>query len=155
MGANLGNKRQTFLMAIADIQSEIGGISAVSQFHETAPLNHPDSPTLEQPSYLNAVLSCRTTLSPQEILRKTQSIEKKYGRDRNNEIRWGPRTLDIDIIAIDDFAIKAPGLIIPHPEMHNRSFVLVPMLEISPAWKHPILHKTLNELLTLQTPTNG
>ncbi len=148
LGANLGNTRETFFKGIADIQSRVGDIRALSSFHETSPLNHPDTPTLLQPNYLNAVLICSSSLAAEKILEIVQTIERQNGRNRAAETRWGPRTLDIDIIAVDNAVVNTQALSLPHPEMHKRSFVLAPMLEIAPEWEHPLLRKRVAALLS-------
>ena len=91
----------------------------------------------DQPDFLNFVLSGKTTLSPQELLQFTQHIETKYGRNRAVEIKKGPRTLDIDILLYDDEQVFTDNLIIPHPGIKERAFVLLPLLKLNPTLKLP------------------
>lgn len=99
----------------------------------------------EQPDFLNSVIELRTLLDPQELLDKLHEIENNAGRERN--LRWGPRTLDLDIVFYDDLVMESETLIIPHVDMENREFVLEPMVQLAPWKRHPILHKTMEQLL--------
>lgn len=98
-----------------------------------------------QRDYLNAFITGYTELSPYELLKEIQRIEKKYGRER--EYKFSPRTLDIDIIFYGDLILDEENLKIPHPLMHKRAFVLIPMYEIEKNWVHPVLKKKLSELI--------
>ena len=99
----------------------------------------------EQPDFLNAVVLLETLLSPMELLRELNRIEDENGRTR--QIKWGPRTLDLDIVFYDDLVINEEGLVIPHPDMKNRDFVLKPLAELDPYYLHPVLGKTIKQLL--------
>lgn len=100
---------------------------------------------VEQDDFLNACLILKTLISPEELLEKLHEIEKEAHRERI--IRWGPRTLDLDILLYDDLVMENDELIIPHVEMHMRDFVLKPLSEIAPNVRHPIYKKTISQLL--------
>jgi dihydroneopterin aldolase/2-amino-4-hydroxy-6-hydroxymethyldihydropteridine diphosphokinase len=129
LGTNLGDRLSTLRRAVQDL-AELDGIQVdgVSPVFETDPVGGP-----EQPDYLNAVLLLRTSLSPRELLAATQRIEAGHGRERT--VRWGPRTLDIDVIRYGDVRSDDPVLELPHPRAQVRAFVLVPWLALDPqAW---------------------
>lgn len=152
LGANLGERELTFRRAIAAIGSTIGPVVASSRFYDTKPLVLPGA-VEEQPPYLNAVIAVVSGLPPLKILAELQQIERDLGRDRAaEEVRWGPRIIDLDIIAIGDTQLAVPGLTIPHPEMHKRRFVLEPLLEVAPDWIHPTLHADVAALLAALPP---
>jgi len=99
-----------------------------------------------QPDYLNAVVLLGTDMEAETLLKHLQDIEKQHGRTRNGE-HWGPRTLDLDLIAYNDTAMQTKHLTLPHPHMHERMFVLQPLCDIRPDWRHPVLKQTARELL--------
>ncbi len=127
LGANLGEpekQAQNAILAIKQIpQTQIVN---VSPFYRSKPLGPQD-----QPDYLNAVIKIDTLLSPFTLLKALQTIEKELGRERKAE-RWGPRTLDLDILLYDNMTINTDTLIIPHYDMYNREFVLYPLFDIAP-----------------------
>ena len=126
LGANLGDAQVTLRQAVTDVDRLPGvQVMEVSPLARTAAVGGP-----EQPDYLNAVLVVRTTLSPRELLRSTQQVEAQHGRVR--EERWGPRTLDVDIVQYGSLAVTAPDLELPHPRAQERAFVLVPWAEVAP-----------------------
>ncbi len=112
-----------------------------SRWLETAPVGGPP-----QGQYLNGVVEIETDLHPPELLKHLQSIEQKLGR-ASHQARWGPRTVDLDIVAYGNEIVESEQLTLPHPRMHERSFVLLPMQELAPHWKHPKLGKSIDELL--------
>lgn len=137
-GDRLANLQQatSFLSMLEDVD-----ILETSAFYETQPWG-----VKNQPWFINAVVKISTELSAQKLLSECQKIESLLGRNRNTEIRWGERTLDVDIIFYDDEILVEENLKIPHKYMHERAFVLVPMLEIAPDFVHPVFEKTVEEL---------
>ena len=126
LGSNLGDSAVILQGAIDDLASVEGiSIVAVSPTYETDPVGGP-----EQDAYLNAVVIVTTDLDPWALLSVTQSIEQHWHRVR--EVRWGPRTLDIDILAIDEETVDSDDVVIPHPRAHERGFVLVPWADVAP-----------------------
>ena len=129
LGSNLGDSKSTLEAAIKSIHS-IAKVNAVSSFYETKPVGGP-----EQPNYLNAVLIAESELSPEKLLEELQKIENSAGRVR--DVRWGARTLDLDLIAAGDIVQLDEFLTLPHPRAHERAFVLEPWLEIDPDGQLP------------------
>jgi 2-amino-4-hydroxy-6-hydroxymethyldihydropteridine diphosphokinase len=148
LGSNLGSPEDNLTAAIRLIEERIGQVIATSGRRVTEPLLHPNTPTVDQPHYLNMVLAVHGSLAPNELLDRCQAIERALGRCREAEnVRWGPRIIDIDIIAIGSAVIHTDRLVVPHPEMHKREFVLGPLCEICPDWRHPILKKSVQEMV--------
>jgi 2-amino-4-hydroxy-6-hydroxymethyldihydropteridine diphosphokinase len=116
-------------------------VERVSRFIETAPVGGP----ARQEDYLNGVARLRTSLDAHELLDVLQAIERRFGRERAE--RWGPRTLDLDVLLYDDAVIETERLIVPHARMHERRFVLEPLCEIAPEVVHPVLGLMMRELL--------
>lgn len=128
LGGNVGDVRDTFRKAISNICGMTqGALIAQSADYETPPWGDE-----KQDSFINTVIAIETALDPHALLFTLHRIEKKFGRDRANERRWGPRTLDLDMLAYDDVTIDKPELTLPHPRMFERAFVLVPLAEIAP-----------------------
>ena len=100
---------------------------------------------MEQDTFLNSALELRTLLYPEELLKLLNQIEAEAGRERI--IHWGPRTLDLDILFYDDRVIDTPCLTVPHIDMQNRDFVLAPMAQLAPWYRHPVLNRTVQQLL--------
>ncbi|MEI7930470.1 MAG: 2-amino-4-hydroxy-6-hydroxymethyldihydropteridine diphosphokinase [Actinomycetes bacterium] len=124
LGSNLGDRELNIDSAVAEI-AKIIEVTHLSTNHETDPVGGPD-----QPKYLNAVLIAESLLTPEELLKALLAIESRLGRVR--EIHWGPRTIDLDLIIVDDEKIHSPDLVLPHPRAHERRFVLEPWAEIDP-----------------------
>ncbi len=141
LGSNLGD-REANLRAAIEALPESDGIEvvAVSGFHETAPVGGPP-----QPDYLNAAVELRATLSPSDLLDRLLAIESRLGRVRLEH--WGPRVIDLDLLLYGNRIIDLPHLKVPHPFMHQRRFVLAPLAEIAPDAVHPVLDKSIKELL--------
>jgi 2-amino-4-hydroxy-6-hydroxymethyldihydropteridine diphosphokinase len=141
LGSNLGDRKKN-LDDAARLLSGIPGIKAVkvSSYYETEPVGYE-----EQGLFLNAAARVETSLSAQELLHVCQDIETRLGRVRT--VRWGPRTVDLDILLFGSSIIDTPELEIPHPLMHERAFVLKPLCELDPGVIHPVLKKTAKELL--------
>jgi 2-amino-4-hydroxy-6-hydroxymethyldihydropteridine diphosphokinase len=123
LGSNLGDRLATLRAAVRGLAA-VPGLSmwASSRVYRTDPVGPP------QPEYLNAVLAVETTLDPRQLLEALLALERSMGRIRRE--RWGPRTLDVDLLTYGRSVIDEPGLVVPHPRMHERAFVLVPLLEL-------------------------
>lgn len=129
LGSNQGDRMELLRKAVAMLNAkEATRVLCASSVYETAPVGYVD-----QPPFLNAVVAIETELSPHELLAACQAIEAALGRVRT--VRWGPRTIDLDIILIDDLQIDDERLTVPHPRMAERAFVLVPLAEIAPGAK--------------------
>ena len=149
MGANLGRREESLELAAERVEERIGRVVARSRNYETPPLVLPGDEAAEVPNYLNAVIVVESELEPQQILELLLDIEKSLGRDRSQEQRrWQSRIIDLDMLAYGERLESTPSLVLPHPEMQNRRFVLEPLCEVLPEWKHPLLGKTARELLT-------
>jgi 2-amino-4-hydroxy-6-hydroxymethyldihydropteridine diphosphokinase len=129
IGSNLG-ERLTYLQLAVDELAAADGVTVVgvSPVYETAPVGGP-----EQPDYLNAVVAVDTALTPHELLRVAHGIEADAERVRT--VRWGPRTLDVDVLLVGDERVDDPDLVVPHPRMAERAFVVVPLADLDPAWR--------------------
>ena len=136
VGANLGERRETIEAALALLP----GVVAVSELRETAPVGVTD-----QPDFLNGAVAIETELSPRELLDVLLDVERRLGRERRE--RWGPRTIDLDLLVYGDEAIDEPGLTVPHPRLHERRFALEPLADLDPELELPG-RGTVSELLT-------
>jgi 2-amino-4-hydroxy-6-hydroxymethyldihydropteridine diphosphokinase len=123
LGSNLGDRLATLQRGVDGLDARPGlEILRSSRVYETEPVGPP------QPRYLNAVVEARAELEPRELLAACLAVEDELGRVRAE--RWGPRTLDVDVLTYDDRTVNEPDLVVPHPRMHERAFVLVPLLEL-------------------------
>ena len=140
LGANVGDPERT-LTAAADEVSRLPDVELRrrSSLYAAAPIGP------EQPEFRNAVVSLVTRWSPEALLAALLDIERAHGRVRGE--RWGPRVLDLDILLWGDQVVDQPGLHVPHPELQHRRFALEPLAELDPAARHPVLQKTVAELL--------
>jgi 2-amino-4-hydroxy-6-hydroxymethyldihydropteridine diphosphokinase len=147
LGSNLGDRAETIAAAIEAMN--LAGIHVVreSSLYATEPVDAP-----RQPWFLNAVVEATTALMPRQLLRGLQAVEKQFGRRRTGF--HGPRTLDLDILFYGSSVIRSRDLQVPHPRIGERRFVLVPLAELAPALRHPVLRKTMTELLA-ETPDTG
>ncbi|MCA8829353.1 2-amino-4-hydroxy-6-hydroxymethyldihydropteridine diphosphokinase [Hymenobacter pini] len=146
LGSNLGDRAAVLREAVHQLGATTGHIEAVSGLYETAAWGLED-----QPAFLNQAVQLRTTLSPEELLQACQATEQQAGRERL--IRWGARTLDVDILLYDALVLGTPCLQLPHPRLPERRFALVPLAEIAPVLLHPVLQQTISELLQRCTDT--
>ncbi len=141
MGSNEGDRRANLSGAIGMLAARTGfEVRAQSRWYETAAVGGPAA----QPPYLNGAVIVETALPPTHVLGTLEEIETSLGRVR--EVRWGPRTIDLDLLLYHDVQIDSPRLTLPHPRMAFRKFVLEPAAEIAPAWRHPAIGWTLREL---------
>ena len=140
LGSNLGDHRYYLISALKGINDVIGEIIGGSSFYETAPWGD-----IHQADFLNAVCEIETDLEPNPLLYGLMAIERWLGKQKKS--KWGPRTIDLDIIYYDEKIIAEKDLIIPHPNMYLRNFVLTPMMEVAPDFIHPVLKKTTRSLL--------
>ncbi|GAA3749069.1 2-amino-4-hydroxy-6-hydroxymethyldihydropteridine diphosphokinase [Terriglobus aquaticus] len=144
LGSNLAGEhgsREAILEGAVNALNALGTVKARSTWHETDPVGY-----AEQPRFLNGAVLLQTDLPPQELLRGLLRVEQRFGRDRTHGIANGPRTLDLDLLLYDDLILEAPELVLPHPAMHTRSFVLAPLAEIAPDWIHPLLRTSVRDL---------
>ncbi len=143
LGANLGDRQGTLKQALKELSLlPTIEVIAVSSFYQTAPVGLTD-----QPDFLNAAAAIRTTLTAQELLAQVLQLEQQMGRVRT--VRWGPRTIDIDILAFGSEAIDLPGLTVPHPRLEERAFAMVPLTEIAPDLYLPGQNKSVREKAAL------
>jgi 2-amino-4-hydroxy-6-hydroxymethyldihydropteridine diphosphokinase len=139
LGSNIGDRETHLHEAIVRLQSE-GRVVSVSSFYETEPVEFAD-----QAWFLNCALALETTRTPQQLMSDILTIEQEMGRQRIQ--KKGPRIIDIDILLFSDKIIDLPDLTVPHPAMQRRRFVLEPLAEIAPEARHPVLKKTIRELV--------
>ncbi|MGN6401075.1 MAG: 2-amino-4-hydroxy-6-hydroxymethyldihydropteridine diphosphokinase [Flavisolibacter sp.] len=144
IGGNMGDRMMYLTKAKKEIEKQCGQIIQQSSVYETAAWGMED-----QAAFLNLVLEIETQLSPQQLLKTILTIEETLGRKRN--IKYGPRLIDIDILLFGDAIIDVHGLKVPHPQMQHRRFVLEPLNEIAPEKIHPVLQKTIAQLLSACT----
>jgi 2-amino-4-hydroxy-6-hydroxymethyldihydropteridine diphosphokinase len=140
LGSNIGDTRERLAEAWRQLGRQTGRVIRSSSIYATAAWGDRN-----QPDFLNQVLVVETALSAEALLQDILSIERQMGRIRT--VRNAPRIIDIDILFFDHLVTSQEHLVIPHPEIPNRRFVLVPLNEIAPALKHPLLHKTIHQLL--------
>jgi 2-amino-4-hydroxy-6-hydroxymethyldihydropteridine diphosphokinase len=140
LGTNLGDREANLRNVIAALPPAVR-VGRESRVYETAPWGFED-----QPNFLNMVVEGETDLPPLELLKFLKTLETELGRTPT--FRYGPRLIDIDILFYDDLIFESPELIIPHPKLHERGFVLAPLADLVPEFVHPIFLKTISELTT-------
>jgi 2-amino-4-hydroxy-6-hydroxymethyldihydropteridine diphosphokinase len=145
LGSNLesrfGDRDANLREAVRRIET-LGEVKGVSSFFDTEPVGFVD-----QPRFLNGTLLLDTELGPQELMRGLLGVERAMGRERVGAVAKGPRVIDLDLLLYGDWVLWAEDLILPHPRMEERRFVLEPLAEIAPEWMHPVLGVTVRELL--------
>ena len=140
LGSNLGDRSAHLLLGLSALSRlPDTHLLRLSPVYETEPVGPP------QPPYLNLVAELETELAPRALLLEMLRIERALGRERRE--RWGPRTLDLDLLLYGDLVLEEEGLTVPHPRLHERAFVLVPLLDLLPEGRHPLLGQSFRELL--------
>jgi len=143
LGTNLNDKERNLTEAIKAISTEVGKISCQSTFYASQPWGFES-----ENAFLNAVILVETNLSPIDLLSKTQKIERELGRTPKISVAYSDRIIDIDILFYDSLVLNLPTLKIPHPLIAERDFVMIPFVEIAPDFIHPVLLKSMKELLS-------
>lgn len=147
LGSNLesefGDREMNLETAVARLGA-LGRVLAVSPFFDTEPVGE-----VAQPRFLNGAVLLSTELLPEELMRELLAVELGMGRDRSQAaMEKGPRVIDLDLLLYEDAVRVTPELTLPHPEMHLRRFVLEPLAAVAPEWRHPVLGKTVREMLS-------
>jgi 2-amino-4-hydroxy-6-hydroxymethyldihydropteridine diphosphokinase len=146
IGSNMGDREFLIRKAVEALRLlPLTNVSGVSSLYDTEPVGE-----TEQPPFLNAVAWIETELPPRDLLWQMLLIEKRMGRVRAK--RWGPRPIDLDLLFYDDELIEEPDLRVPHPEAHRRAFVLLPLLELDPNFRHPITGETVRRMIQKVPP---
>ena len=147
LGSNLGDRMATLRSAVQRLQT-LGRITRVSSLYETEPVGY-----LDQPRFLNAVVALETALAPVDLLRALLGIERELGRTRS--FPNAPRALDLDLLLVDDVTLETAELNLPHPRLHDRAFVLVPLADLAPEMVHPESGQTVREMLRALPDQSG
>ena len=142
LGGNIGNREFTLKQAVEKINLEIGKVISLSNYYETEAWG-----VENQDKYLNQCICVETLLPSNLVLKKSLEIELSLGRKRNHKETYEPRTIDIDMLFYNSDIIQTKDLAIPHPRLHLRKFVLIPLNEIAPTFLHPVINKTIHTLL--------
>ena len=148
VGANQGTPDRTLRAAIAELAAldALEGLR-VSRVRSTAPVG-----PLEQPDFLNAAVVAETQWEPEALLCLLHVLEARHGRRRSQEVHWGPRTLDLDLLMLGDLTVSTASVRLPHPELPHRRFVLEPLCDLAPDARHPVSGRTLQQLLEALAP---
>ncbi len=139
IGSNKGDRKAFLAQAVEKIDRMIGRITQKSHLYETQAWG-----VTNQSDFINQALAVETSLNPLKLLEQILKIENEMGRERTT--KWAERTIDIDILLYDSFIVKEPTLVIPHPELPNRNFALIPLMEIAGEVEHPVLHVTIEDI---------
>ena len=142
LGGNVGNVSEKLKIALEEINKKIGRVIAKSSTYKTEPWGNKN-----QDFFLNQVVEVQSALGAEDVLKKILEIERLLGRNRDKDNQFAARTVDIDILFYGDEIIRLADLVIPHPRLHLRSFVLTPLFEIAPEFFHPSLNKKIKDLL--------
>jgi 2-amino-4-hydroxy-6-hydroxymethyldihydropteridine diphosphokinase len=142
LGSNIGDRETALRRALELLGERAGDVTAISSLHETEPVGY-----IDQPMFLNAAAKIETQLPPEQLMNTMLGIERELGRDRAASIPKGPRMIDLDLLLYDDLVVDTPQLTVPHPAMHQRRFVLEPLVEIAPDAFHPLLKRSVEALL--------
>ncbi len=151
IGTNLGNREKNCRKALEGLEETGVRVTKRSTLYETDPWGVKD-----QPPFINMAVEVETALLPEDLLEKLKAIETTMGREKT--YRWGPRVIDLDILFYDDLVVDTGSLRIPHPRLHERTFVLEPLSEIAPEFIHPVMGRSIKELLggvKSSSPTKG
>ena len=138
LGSNLGNRLENLKQAIVSLTPQLE-VKSKSQVYETPPWGYED-----QPKFLNQVIKAETYLDPERLLKHLKRLEVALGR--KNSFPNGPRSIDMDLLFYDDLVLNKPSLVLPHPRLHERAFVLLPLMDIAPDLVHPVTGKTVREM---------
>ena len=139
LGTNLGDRLANLQAALRSLPPAVT-VTDESHVYETPPWGYED-----QPAFLNMVVKAETNLEPEPLLEYLKQLEVQLGREQ--KFRWGPRLIDLDILFYDDLVLDSPPLVIPHPRLHERAFVLVPLMDVAPDFVHPVLNRSISKLL--------
>lgn len=143
LGSNVGDRQAHINQALVALAAlPASHLEAVATIREYAAVGGP-----KQPPYLNTVCRVSTTLGPRDLLRQLQAVEAQLGRARPDAVRWGPRPMDLDLLLYDTVILNDPDCTVPHPRLHERAFVLEPLVELDPDAYHPVLRMTACALL--------
>ena len=140
LGTNLGQREQNLREALQAL-TRVGLLQKVSAVYETAPWG----PIQDQPHFLNMCVQLQTELAPRPLLTRLKEMELEPGRATSE--RWGPRLIDLDLLAYDQLIWQDERLVLPHPQLHNRAFVVIPLADIAPDWVHPLSGQTVREMV--------
>jgi len=141
LGSNLGNRAANLKEALSSLPPQME-VKAKSKVYETPPWGYTD-----QPNFLNQVVKVNTYVEPEPLLKHLKRLEIALGRKES--FQYGPRLIDMDILFYDTLVLETPVLVLPHPQVHKRGFVLMPMMDIAPDLVHPVLKKSIRELIAL------